>query len=338
MEIWLIILAFITLSTQQIAAQSGFVKGEMIFALDNRPTPQCHASTIVETKHGLVAAWFGGEYEKHPSVGIWVSRSNKKGWGIPYKVAEGIDSDGKRYPCWNPVLFQPTNGSLMLFYKVGPEPRLWWGMFMTSRDGGKSWSKAKRLPNGIFGPIKNKPLQLHDGGLLCPSSDENPVWRVYFYFTPDLGKTWTSIGPIGDPDSMAAIQPTILTHPDGKLQALCRTKHKCIGQTWSKDNGKTWTELKPTDLPNPNSGIDGVTLSDGRQLLVYNHTTEGRSPLNVAVSSDGQQWKNVLVLENKEGEFSYPAVIQSSDGKVHITYTYLRQTIKHVIIDPSNIP
>ena len=343
--IWVTILLFITLGTQlvaadnmaDIAAQSGYVKGEMIYALDNRPTPQCHASTIVESKHGLVAAWFGGKHEKHPGVGIWVSRNNETGWSIPVEVANGVQSEGKRFPCWNPVLFQPSDGPLMLFYKVGPDPRLWWGMLMTSPDGGKTWSSAKHLPDGIYGPIKNKPVQLQDGILLCPTSSEVTVWQVYFNITPDMGRTWTAIGPVRDPKSMAAIQPTILTYPDGRLQALCRTEQKRIGQTWSSDNGKTWTEIMPTDLPNPNSGIDAVTLSDGRQILVYNNTTKGRSPLNVAVSSDGKQWKNVLVLENKKGEFSYPAVIQLSDGKVHISYTYLRQTIKHVIVDPSRL-
>ena len=88
-------------------------------------------------------------------------------------------------------------------------------------------------------------------------------------------------------------------------------------------------------LPNPNSGIDAVTLRDGRQLIVYNHANRGRSPLNVALSLDGKTWQAALVLESEPGEYSYPAVIQSADGLVHITYTWKRQRIKHVIVDPS---
>jgi predicted neuraminidase len=91
-----------------------------------------------------------------------------------------------------------------------------------------------------------------------------------------------------------------------------------------------------TSLPNPNSGLDAVTLKDGRHLLVYNHTRSGRSPLNVAISPNGREWSATLVLENEPGqEFSYPAVIQSGDGLVHITYTWKRRRIKHATLDPA---
>ena len=92
-----------------------------------------------------------------------------------------------------------------------------------------------------------------------------------------------------------------------------------------------------TSLPNPNSGIDAVTLGDGRHLLVYNHTAKGRSPLNLAISADGEEWKPVAVLENEPGEFSYPAVIQTKDGLVHISYTWKRQRVRHIVVDPKEI-
>jgi predicted neuraminidase len=117
-----------------------------------------------------------------------------------------------------------------------------------------------------------------------------------------------------------------------------------IAESWSSDGGSTWSEVAGTKLPNPNSGTDAVTLADGRQLLVYNHTTRqgdfpsGRNMLNVAISKDGKDWKPVLTLERERGEFSYPAVIQTSDGKVQITYTYQRQSVKHVVLDPKAIP
>ena len=95
--------------------------------------------------------------------------------------------------------------------------------------------------------------------------------------------------------------------------------------------------MKATGLPNPSSGIDGVTLRDGRHLLVYNPVRRGRSPLVLGQSSDGTTWKTVLVLESEPGEYSYPAIIQSQDGRVHITYTWKRQRIRHWLIDPSHL-
>ena len=95
--------------------------------------------------------------------------------------------------------------------------------------------------------------------------------------------------------------------------------------------------MKATDLPNPNSGIDAVTLRDGRHLLVYNPTTRERTPLSIAISKDGKTWQRAFDLEDVPGEFSYPAVIQASDNLVHITYTWKRERIKRIVIDPKNI-
>jgi len=92
--------------------------------------------------------------------------------------------------------------------------------------------------------------------------------------------------------------------------------------------------MRATLLQNPNSGIDAAMLRDGRALLVYNDTSRGRSPLNVAVSADGREWKNVVTLESQPGEYSYPAIIQTSDGLVHITYTWKRERVRHVVLNP----
>ncbi len=317
------------------AAGPGVVRAEFVF--EKAPFPQCHASTIVETKSGLVAAWFGGTREKNADVGIWLSRHEGGQWTAPVEVADGKQTDGTRQPCWNPVLFRPKDGPLLLFYKVGPDPKAWWGMLRTSSDGGKTWSEARRLPDGILGPIKNKPVQLANGDILCPTSTEHDGWRVHFERSADGGKTWQATPPLNDGKALAAIQPSILFHKGGKLQAVGRTRQGKLFETWSDDGGKTWGRLALTALPSPNSGIDAVTLADGRQLLVYNHTTTGRSPLNVAVSEDGKAWKAALVLESDPGEYSYPAVIQSADGLVHVTYTWKRQRIKHVVLDPNKL-
>jgi predicted neuraminidase len=318
------------------------------FIYETAPFPSCHASTIVETRDKtLLAAWFGGAYERASDVKIWISRRketgvDKKGgettaWSVPKRVAEGKDADGNPLPTWNPVLFQPGKGPLLLFYKVGPSPAKWWGMLMTSDDSGATWSEPKRLPDGILGPIKDKPIELSDGTLLCPSSDESDGWKLHMESTTDLGATWSKTPALNEGHKIRQIQPTLLDHGKGVLQFLSRSDAGKIFQGWSADNGKTWAETTPTDLPNPNSGIDAVQLKDGRSLLVFNPSSKNRHPLAVAVSPDGRHWGNPIPIEDTDGpELSYPAVIQTSDGKVHITYTWARKRIRHVELDPAD--
>ncbi len=322
------------------------------------PYPECHASTIVEATAGhLVASWFGGTKERNPDVCIYVSLYENGRWTPGVMVADGVQPAGSpRLPTWNPVLFAPNGAPLQLFYKVGPTPRDWWGMCITSADGGRGWSAPRRLPEGILGPIKNKPVLLPDGSWLSPTSTEGNKspsgdkdgdgWLVHFERSRDSGATWEKIGPVKKGPGLDAIQPSILFHSDGRLQSLSRTKQGVVAQTWSKDGGQTWSPLTAIELPNPNSGTDAVTLADGRQLLVYNHSAHradeakgDRWPLDVAVSTDGLKWRHAVTLETEpcKSGYAYPAVIQSADGLIHITYTVNREAIKHVVLDPAKL-
>lgn len=338
------------------------IKDEFIFK--KAPFEQCHASTIEETPNGLVASWFGGSHEQCKDVEIWVSRYSENNWSEPTSVAKGTRQNDDSYPTWNPVLFQIPNGPLMLFYKVGPNTREWWGMLKISSNGGEKWSKAYRLPTKVLGPIKNKPILLDDGTLICPSSTEVGRWQVHFEVTRDFGKFWQVIGPIDNPRGYNAIQPTILKHDDKVLQLLARSQNNYILSSWSFDGGITWNALKSINLPNPNAAIDAVTLKNGLHVLVYNHVKKSsnkwgglRCPLNVAASGDGRDWNTILTLENNcnknsnnhefgfesdlhksdinfyKYEFSYPAIIQTNDGLIHITYSWKRKRIKHIVVE-----
>jgi predicted neuraminidase len=321
----------------------GIVTDEFIFT--KAPYPECHASTIAQTKQGLVAAWFGGTKERNPDVCIWVSRQLHGKWNKAINVANGIQNDTLRYPCWNPVLYQVPGGDLILFYKIGPKPAAWKGYYKTSKDGGTTWSAQMAMADDIIGPVKNKPVLLSNGTLLSPSGTESDGAKVHFELSSDQGKTWKLLPPLNDGKTLKALQPTVLIHKDGKLQMLCRTQNRAIYQSWSTDNGLTWTTLEKSSLPNNNSGIDAVTLKDGRHLLVYNHVLPpgkevkgARTPLNVAISKDGITWYAACILEDSQiSQYSYPSVIQASDGMVHIVYTWRRERIKHVVIDPAKL-
>ncbi|MPM59080.1 hypothetical protein SDC9_105918 [bioreactor metagenome] len=326
----------------------------------------------METPQGdLVASFFGGTKERNPDCCIWVCRKEKGSdkWTAPQMAADGVFSPTFRKACWNPVLFQVPGGDLLLFFKIGLKVSDWSGWLVRSKDGGKTWSKREPLPEGFLGPIKNKP-EFVNGRIICPSSTEGSGgWQVHFEISDDMGKTWKVVGPIGatealptllqgkanGPEDMEAgenfeqkkhvvqaIQPSILKHKNGKLQVLCRTRNGKVATAWSSDNGDTWSPLELTSVPNNNSGTDAVTLKDGRHLLIYNNfgtlpgTPKGvRTPLSVAVSKDGKNWKEVLVLEDSPiSQYSYPSIIQGSDGKVHAIYTWRRQRIKYQLIDP----
>jgi len=319
------------------AAEAGGAVEVTEFVNDPMPTPACHASTLVEGAKGLVAAWFGGTREGAQDVGIWLARQEAGTWQPAKEVATGVQADGTRHPCWNPVLFQPKSGPLLLCFKIGPSCDRWWGMLMTSADGGATWSAPKRLPDGCIGPVKNKPVELAGGRLLCGSSDELSGWSVHMEWTDDNGATWARTEPLANSKAIGSIQPALLAHRDGRLQAVGRTRQKKVFSAFSADRGKTWEPMSLLDVPNPNSGIDALTLADGRHLMVYNPVPKGRSPLAVALSDDGITWKDVLVLEDSPAEFSYPAVIQAADGKVHISYTWKRLKIRHAVIDPAKL-
>jgi len=321
------------------------------FIFEKVPFDECHASTILELTNGdLLAAWFGGRQEGDESVAIWLSRKNVgETWSAPTRMAHY-----EEVPTWNPVLFRDADNRIWLFFKVGPNEESWVGAYRISPDNGKTWGEVTYLPAGLLGPVRNKPILLSNGDILAGSSKEAGMrrgakdprpywsWAAWAELSHDGGKTWTIHGPIVYPGvNFGVIQPTLWESAPGHIKMLLRSTeligHIC--ESASEDGGKTWTSVRTTSLPNPDSGIDAVRMKDGRIALVYNHTTDGRTPLNLAISADdGNTWGRPYVLEDSPGEYSYPAIIQSADGRLHITYTWKRLRIKHVVLNPMELP
>ena len=319
------------------------ISEEMVF---NRPPFQeCHASTILEiNQNEMLVAAFGGTKEGEKDVSIWLTRKKKSVWQTPIIVDTGKSNYKTEYPCWNPVLFKSISGKITLFYKLGPSPREWWGMEKNSIDNGLTWSKAKELPKNILGPIKNKPFQLLDGTILSPSSTETRTygelsWKIHVEKSSDDGISWKKI-PIDISTKYDVIQPSILNLGNGKLKLLCRSRNNFIMESFSNNNGESWSKISKTKLPNPNSGTDAVTLSNGLHLLVYNPLKNGkndRSKLSIAFSVDGNTWEDIYSLENNlKGEYSYPAIIESNDNRIHVSYTYDRKNIKYSVFEIVN--
>ena len=264
----------------------------------------------------------------------------------------------KRKSCWNPVLFEMPDGELWLFFKIGTTVGDWTGWLTKSKDGGRTWSKKEPLPydeqgRAFLGPIKNKP-EIINGRLLCPSSTENNGWRFHMEILDLKTKQWKyvlveSTEAIKTDDNQQhpidCIQPSILKLKDGRLQVLMRTHNARLATSFSSDNGDTWTPVTLSEVENNQSGTDAVTLQDGRHVLVYNNfetlplTKKGvRTPVSIALSDDGQTWHHVLTLEDSPiDQYSYPAIIQGRDGRLHCVYTWRRQRIVYKEINPTLI-
>jgi predicted neuraminidase len=331
----------------------------------NPSAPSCHAATIAEPAPGqLVASWFAGTHEGHPDVAIWLARYEVGAWGEPVKIAYEPD-----VAHWNPVLFQDTGETLWLFYKIGPSVPAWTGAYRKSHDGGKTWSAPAMLPAGLVGPAKNKPIRLSNGDVLSGTSTESwRAWACWVECSSDGGQRWQRHGPITAPGAGAyeagnetlvsgvwdaasgrlalpqrhpgVIQPTLWEYAPGRLKMLMRSTQRvgAVCASRSEDYGRTWSAAECLPIPNPNSGLDAVRLRDGRIVLACNPVREGRTPLSVLVSEDnGITWPRRLDLETGSGEYSYPSVIQTGDGRVHIVATHQRRQIFHYVLDPAEL-
>ncbi|HEX4167947.1 MAG TPA: exo-alpha-sialidase, partial [Bryobacteraceae bacterium] len=84
--------------------------------------------------------------------------------------------------------------------------------------------------------------------------------------------------------------------------------------------------------------IDATKLRDGRIVLVYNNSASARTPLNLAVSRDGEHFTMFSTLESRPGEFSYPSMIQAHNGDLLLTYTWNRKLIRFVDIPLTALP
>lgn len=335
-----ILLILMCLSCSSVSKRPRATNITSAFIVKEPITSSSHAATLVELQSNqLMAAWFGGKHEGAKDVGIYSAVYNGKVWSAPYQLIKPLIREGDTLPCWNPVLFKSKSQNLYLFYKVGKNPREWFGAMTVSKDNGISWSAPKYLPKGILGPIKNKPVEVTQGVILCGSSTEsidNKEWRVHVEMYTEATDSWEKIAVEND-KGFNIIQPTFLVHSKNTIQMLSRSKHNKIISSWSTDKGKQWNHTDSLNVINSNSGIDAITLSQKAFLLVNNPLPQGkdwfngRNVLDAEYSNDGLHWKKLFDLENQsEGEFSYPAVIQTLDGKIHVLYTYNRKYIKHV--------
>lgn len=305
---------------------------------------RCHASTIVELQNGdFLAAWWEGSYETADDVVVSASRlkHGSESWSEPFVLA---DTYGK--PEGNPVLFVSPNGRAWLFYMTMFGK--WWNTckikYKTSEDDGYTWSNPAFLVDRIGLMLRNKPITLSSGRIVLPiynesSIDDKENNYSLMLLSDDEGKNWRFSEPIRS--SPPNLQPSVIERSDGSLLAYCRYyvypvpgKEGRIWQSISKTAGESWSVATRSLFQNPNAGIDMVKTFKGNVVLAFNDSTEKRNPLAIALSEDnGLSWSFKRTMESDPGTFDYPAIIQSRESLIHLTYSYNHLSIKHVTFD-----
>ncbi|HIQ06693.1 MAG TPA: hypothetical protein EYH31_13620 [Anaerolineae bacterium] len=296
-----------------------------------------HCATLIELPNGdLLTAWFSGAFETAPDQCIVVARRpvGSSDWTQPMPV---VDTPGQADG--QPVFLLDHGGVLWLYYVTlaGQDWTTARMMRRCSRDLGHRWEAAEALPMEEGFMFRSRPLDSsclgQAGRWIFPIYDEK-TWRSLMLISDDDGATWRAGQFISTP--VGNIHPCVVPLADGHLLAFLRTGGKggYIWQTTSADGGESWATPVPTMLPNPNSGLDLLRLESGALVLAFNNSSQCRTPLCVALSDDeGFTWSHMQVLEDAEGEFSYPTLIQSRCGHIHGVYTWQRQWIQHVEFD-----
>lgn len=323
---------------------SVFSKGPIFRQLPDRPLAHC--ATLAELSDGsLLTAWFGGTFETAPDVVILASHYDvvRAVWSPPRVIVEVPG-----HSLGQPVFLVRPDGELWLFFVVimgqeeasAPPPSSsrnlmppladWTSAqphWQRSVDGGQTWQDPEPLLDYPGLMFRSRPLIL-PGRIILPMYDEN-TWESRMLISDDDGRSWRLTEPITTPPGN--IHPCLVQRSDGRLLAYLRTGGEggFIWRTESADGGETWAAPAPTSLPNPNSGIDLLRSQSGGFVLAFNDSVRYRTPLCVALAEEDEVWRWRRTLEDAPAEFSYPTLLQTEDGTIHIVYTYKREHIHH---------
>ncbi len=327
-----------------------------------------HSSSIVELPNGdLMTVWFHGSGERTADDVVvlgsrWVKA--KKAWTAPMPMA-----DEPGFPDTNPVLYLDSQKRLWLFwaqilanewhtaltrYKVATDYRNpnqppnwnWSGnVIVIPKNIGAKTKEAfpardkqnERANDKYFSRLgwftRTHPIELPTGRLIVPMYSDGYSYGI-MALSDDHGQTWFGSEPLV---CAGCIQPSVVRKKDGTLVAYMRDNGpppKRAMKSESKDNGVTWSLGMDTDILNPGSSLEAISLKSGEWVIVYNDTEKDRDSLRIALSDDeGATWKWSRHIEKKAGErFHYPSVIQGADGAIHVTYSLFKEagkTIKH---------
>lgn len=319
----------------------------MGYACEDCLVPSVHGASVVETLDGgLFASWFGGSREGGRDVVLWGAElyPGSLSWSAPRRIIGPAETKAAlgRYikTVGNSVLVRGEQGTLWLYY-VTVSVGGWAASSLNvvlSRDEGKTWGAPQRLITSPFFNFStlNKSAAIHysDGSIGLPVYHELIGKFSQLLHLDHNGRV---LNKFRITQGRHAIQPLILPLDSKRSISLMRDTGPRPGHVLvsrSEDAGRHWRQDEKLALPNPDSAVTGLRRPDGSLLLVLNDTETGRNSLALAVSrDDGQSWKTVRHFErDKEAksEYSYPYLIRSSNGTMHLLYTWNRKRIRHI--------
>lgn len=311
-------------------------------------TESAHCSTICLLPGGdLFAVWYGGSREGAADAALFGARYKPGGGGwqppvllVDRALAES-ELDRRIKKVGNAVVFPDQSGTLWLIY-VSVTMGGWSGSalnFKTSRDEGRTWSESRRFTVNPFlnisSLVRNKPIHTRDGRIGVPVYHEFALkFPQMLWITPDRDGNVTDYRIRNLPAESGLIQPTLVPLEGSRVLMMLRDHNPArrMRTAYSEDNGWTWSDTAASDLPNPDSALDALRLADGRILLAYNHAASGRENLKLALSADGgRTWQPGPVIEAAgRREYSYPQLALDARGRIHLTYTWNRERIRHL--------
>ncbi len=317
----------------------------------NAVTTEVHSAGVVELTNGDIrAVWYGGTREGHSDVAIYTNIWNAASgtWGQE-QVAINLESTragNMRYArkLGNPVITRGSDNNLWLFYVTAVGGWATSSINLTiSKDDGQTWGTPRRLitsPALNFSTlVKGKPIHYTDGTIGLP---------VYHEFLAKYGELLRldKSGKVIDKTRLAwgrdSLQPVIMPYSEQEAVSMLRyagdAPNRILTQ-FTSNAGLSWPEPFKTDIPNPNAAITGIAINGGsRLLMVFNDHPQERDKLSLAVSDNqGESWKTIHIFEGwkeywngKKQGYSYPSLIQATNGDFHLVYSWNVQKIKHI--------
>ncbi len=318
---------------------SAGLQRELLFAA----APSAHASSLTELSDGrIAAAWYAGAYEGAEGVRIWFSTKDGMGWTNPRVIADGVTTIaatriGAR-TLGNPIIHFQSRRLHLWYVSVAFGG---WSVssinHSVSDDLGETWSAPRKLVTSPFFNISTlvraRPVALEGDEIGLPVYHELAAKRAEWLRLDSEGRV---LGKVRIPSERAALQPAVAPIDATRAIALMRASAGRLIVANTDDGGASWNPAASLDIENHDTSVAVLRLASGRLLLAAN-PGRGRAILQLFVSPDhGHTWHSAKIIEQDTTgalEYSYPSLLQTRDGQIHLSYTFRRQTIAHTTFD-----